>query len=356
MNRDRTLINYRNNALYLTAAKTLLSFLCLSLSLLAAAQQQTQVVATATEQVTTEAAKEQRKPADAEAWLKRLAQSSSTLNYQISFVLLKPDTESKPYLWRHGVMADGVEMEQMSLLNGPGREMVRRADIVSYFEADVAPYSLQTKWINGPIPGRLLFDPLSLTDSYDFVLVGRSRIAGRLAMQIRVVSRDKSRFGYNLWLDKSTGLLLKMNMVDMGGQLLEQLQVTELVVTAQPDPVFLKLEQAAMPEVINLPHISHRAEHWKLQPIPLGMKVVRRDIHRLPLTGELVGYSMLSDGLIDVSIYIQPLENAIDGEVLLRHNANTLLTRRLGDFQITVIGNLPAKTANAIASAVVLLE
>ena len=198
--------------------------------------------------------------------------------------------------------------------------------------------------------------PLSLTDSYDFVLIGRSRIAGRVAQQLRVVSRDKSRYGYNLWLDKETGLMLKMNMVDMRGQLIEQIQVTELSVTPQPNPVFAKIEVASLPEVVNLPQMAQRTYHWQLQQLPVGMKEVRRDIHRLPLTGGLVGYSMLSDGLVDVSIYIQPLEQAIDGEVALRHHSNTLLTRALGDFQVTVVGKLPAETANAIASAVVLVN
>ena len=65
-------------------------------------------------------------PSDsAQAWLAKMSDAVKTLNYSISFILLKPGVDSQPYLWRHGVNQDGLEMEQLNLLNGPGREVVR---------------------------------------------------------------------------------------------------------------------------------------------------------------------------------------------------------------------------------------
>jgi len=84
-------------------------------------------------------------PADgAQAWLAKMSDAVKSLNYTISFVLLKPGVDSQPYLWRHGVDVDGIEMEQLNLLNGPGREVVRIGSKVSYFEPNVPPYSLQS--------------------------------------------------------------------------------------------------------------------------------------------------------------------------------------------------------------------
>jgi len=48
----------------------------------------------------------------AQAWLVKMSNAVRTLNYTVSFVLLKPGMDSQPYLWRHGVNELGLEMEQ----------------------------------------------------------------------------------------------------------------------------------------------------------------------------------------------------------------------------------------------------
>lgn len=292
----------------------------------------------------------------AQAWMLKMANAVSGLNYQISFVQLKSGGESHPYLWRHGVNEEGVTMEQISLLNGPGKEILRLGNQVSYFEPNVPPYSLRSSLINGPLPSTLLTQPTSLTDAYDFVLVGRSRISGRAAQQIRIVSKDKNRFGYNLWLDQETGLPLKLNMVDMKGLLLEQIQVTALQVTEQPHVYFSRIESAKLPQVLDFRQPTNNAERWQVAYIPAGMEIVKRDTHRLPFTGAQVDYLMLSDGLVDVSVYLQPTSSQTSQkDMLWRVESNTFITRQQGPFSVTVIGKLPPQTANAIASSVTMV-
>jgi len=293
-------------------------------------------------------------PSDsAEAWLNKMATAVSHLNYKISFVLLKPGLDSQPYLWRHGIDASGLEMEQLELLNGPGRSVVRMGEKVSYFEPNVPPYSLHSNSINGPFPGQFFRQPTKLMKSYDFVMVGRSRVSGRSAQQIRVVSKDKSRFGLNLWLDQETGLMLKMNMVDLKGQLLEQIQVTSLEVTETADPFFARIESAILPDVLKVRTSKPLTAKWQINYLPVGMYQVKMDVHRLPVTGESVEYLMLSDGLVDVSIYIRDVvPGTTSQDVLIRHESDTLLTRRQGAMNVTVIGKLPAATANNIANSI----
>lgn len=289
----------------------------------------------------------------AEAWLNKLSAAVKSLNYSISLVVLKPGVDSQPYLWRHGIDENGVELEQLNLLNGPGREVVRIGNKVSYFEPNVPPYSLRSSTINGPFPTELLYYPEKLFDSYEFVLVGRSRVSGRSAQQIRVISKDKSRFGLNLWLDQESGLILKMNMVNLEGQLLEQIQVTGIYVSEKPDPFFSRIEQAVLPDILELRSQEDKPPRWIVNNLPVGMKIVKQDIHRLPMTGDLIDYILLSDGLVDVSIYIQPLssENASQ-DLIGRHESNTILTRQIGDVSVTVVGKVPAITADGILKSI----
>ena len=64
---------------------------------------------------------------------------------------------------------------------------------------------------------------------------------------------------------------------------------------------------------------------------------------------------MLSDGLVDVSVYISqntvPGVNSQDAGWLM-HGSDTLMTITNGDFMVTVIGKIPPETANRIAASV----
>lgn len=293
-------------------------------------------------------------PSDsAQAWLAKMSDAVKSLNYTISFILLKPGVDSQPYLWRHGVNEVGLEMEQLNLLNGPGREVVRIGNKVSYFEPNVPPYSLQSSIINGPFPSEFFQHPERLMLGYEFIMVGRSRISGRAAQQIRIISKDKSRFGLNVWLDQETGLLLKMNMFGQEAQLLEQIQVTDLQVTNEPDPFFEKIEPGMLPEVVSFNPSAPLNSPWAISYLPKGMEIVKRDLRRLSGSGEVVEYIMLSDGLVDVSVYLQDrTNNKPQSNLVGTVQSDTLLTIEHGELNITIIGKLPAATANAIAKSI----
>lgn len=296
-------------------------------------------------------------PSDsAQAWLNKMADATHSLNFQMSFVVHKPGSDTMPYRWRHAVDEKGMELEQLSMLNGPGREALRIGSQVSYFEPNVPPYTLRSNFINGPLPMVLLHNPQRLLEGYDFILVGRSRISGRAAQQVRIVSKDKNRFGLNLWLDQQSGLLLKLNTRDMQGQLIEQIQVTELSVTETPHVFFSRIESAQLPGILAVPQIEEVPLRWELDFLPLGMRRVKHDMHRLPLSGRVVEYMMFSDGLVDVSLYFQQASDQVsENEVVLRHESNTFLTRQQGQLVVTIVGKLPAQTANAMVNSIVLL-
>ncbi len=285
-------------------------------------------------------------------WLMQLSEVVKTQNFEVAFVQSRAGRETIPFLWRHGVLEDGTSMEQLNLQNGPGREQIRVNGIVSVFEPDVSPYSLRSEFINGPIPSELLHHPDRLKSGYEFVSVGRARVAGRPAQQIRIVSRDNSRFSYQLWLDEDSGMVLKLNMLDLQGGLLEQIQVTSLKITDAPDDYFARINQASLPKPMALTQKQSRQPNWEVKYLPNGMEEVRGDTRRLALTGQVVEYKMYSDGLVDVSVYVQPIEDALGGDIALRNEVSTFLTLKAGKAQVTVLGEIPLQTAKAIATSI----
>ena len=78
------------------------------------------------------------------------------------------------------------------------------------------------------------FDPSQLASWYDLRLVGESRVAGRPAVVLAVTPRDQHRYGFELHLDRDTGLPLKSLLLNEKGQLLERFQFTQLNTGAAP--------------------------------------------------------------------------------------------------------------------------
>ena len=82
------------------------------------------------------------------------------------------------------------------------------------------------------------------------------------------------------------------------------------------------------------------------------MNVIKKNVRRLVPNERPVDYMMLSDGMVDISVYLQQLPNDLSQRAALKHQSNTLFTMQRDSLAVTVIGKLPAKTAEKIASSI----
>jgi sigma-E factor negative regulatory protein RseB len=143
---------------------------------------------------------------------------------------------------------------------------------------------------------------------------------------------------------------LKLNMLDLKGKLVKQIQVTQFQVTDTPNEFFSRINQDMLPAVSSISQTAHQ-HTWQVDYLPQGMQVIRRNTHRLSVTGQIVEYALLSDGLVDVSVYVMPSDQANLDNNIYRHEAKTMLTLVRGNVQISIIGEIPARTANEIATS-----
>lgn len=291
----------------------------------------------------------------AEPWLERLAKSLQTLNFSTSFVVVK-NNQAEPYHWFHGVDDNGNELEILSLLNGPRRDVLRKQNIVSYIEPELPAYSVTSQQITGPIPAVLRENITQLNEVYDFISVGRSRVLGRPAQLIRIVSKDPHRYGHWLWLDQKTGLLLKLAIVTRTGQLLEQVQFTHLDITPNLGESLTQLQQAVLPDVIEIPEgYQEQKLQWQVKWLPEGFQRRNANRHRISSTKKPVEFMLFSDGLIDVSVYVNPSDETQRATDFVMDGATLALNQVVKGFEVSVVGKIPAKTAKSIADSVVLM-
>lgn len=288
----------------------------------------------------------------ASSWIERLSNSLKMLNFSTSFVVVK-NNQAEPYHWFHGLDENNTELEILSRLNGPRRDVLRKNMIVSYIEPEVAPYSIESENISGPIPSVFSGDILSLGLTYEFISVGRSRVLGRVAQLIRIVSKDKHRYGYWLWLDQESGLLLKLALITQKGQLLEQVQFTHLEITTQPAESLMQLKTVEFPLVIELPSEHEISQlSWTADWVPVGFKQVKSNRHRIAATKQAVEFMLYSDGLVDVSVYVSASEDKKRAVEYVMDGATVVLNQVVNGFEISVVGKIPFETAKAIADTV----
>ncbi|MFC4701845.1 MucB/RseB C-terminal domain-containing protein [Glaciecola siphonariae] len=295
-------------------------------------------------------------PLSAESWMKRLTHQVKSLSFEIVYVVSANKRETLPYMWRRGKMPDNSSIEQLSLLNGPGFEQVVHQGKVSIFEPGFPPYSVQGTSVQGPIPQAFVYEGQSFAEAYDVLLMGRNRVAGRMAQQIRVISKDKTRYGYHLWLDEQTGLLLKVDMYDLDNSLLEQIQVTQLTVSENVNQIFAQFSVDQLPQVKARTTASERDLMWRASYLPQGMRVLKQDVHRIERTGQITEYMLLSDGLIDVSVYVLPANAAITEDISVASGSHAVVSKTDGRIQVTVVGEIPVPTADKIANSIVIVD
>ena len=285
--------------------------------------------------------------------LLNMANAVHTRNFDASFVVVKGKA-MEPYRWVHAKQGE-TELEHLSLLNGAGLEMVRINDQVTYFEPQSQPYSINTDSIAGPIPEVLFKDIEALSAQYDFVLGGKGRIAGRAAQLVRIESKDEHKYNYWIWLDTESSLLLKAAYVNHQGEALEQLQLTHISVTEQPAPMILEVLNRNFPTPLPgnaLEGEKSSATNWHIGWLPSGFKLLKSDRHNLDLNNELTDYYLYSDGFVEISVFVQrPLPGRrLSGS--LTSGATTIYVHNGGNFDVSVVGNVPSQTAKAIAESV----
>ncbi|RHW75178.1 MucB/RseB C-terminal domain-containing protein [Colwellia sp. RSH04] len=288
----------------------------------------------------------------AKVWLERLSKSLRQLNFNTSFVVVK-NNQAEPYRWVHGVDDSNFELEILARLNGPRRDILRKGKVVSYIEPEQDVYSVASNALNGPIPAIFSEDITVLEENYRFISVGRSRILGRAAQLIRIVAKDNHRYGYWLWLDQQSALLLKMAVITRQGQLLEQIQFTHLDISEELSDALIQLQGTDLPTPLDLSH-NEQEKHflWRVNWLPEGFKSIKANRHRMLSNRKPVEFMLFSDGLVDVSVYVNPTQEKRRETEFAHDGATLVLNQVINGLEVSVVGKIPLSSAKKIADSI----
>ncbi|MNC39408.1 Sigma-E factor regulatory protein RseB precursor [compost metagenome] len=236
-------------------------------------------------------------------------------------------------------------------------EYLQRQNEYTFFENTHEPYTLKGARFPG-VWSSLVKMPLPrVLESYDPVLAGRSRVAGLVAQVVRLVPKEADKYGFVLWVDEQSHLLLRVDMVDKEGNLVEQVLGVDLDRQPAPAPWLVTLARSKLPDALALEDAypaPQQTLNWHLTWLPGGFKVLSQDRHQLVSTSLPVDYMMLSDGVVDLSVYVSRVDpKQAVRQQLIRQGATSLVSfvNEVG-VEITVVGEVPTETAKRIAESV----
>jgi sigma-E factor negative regulatory protein RseB len=288
-------------------------------------------------------------------FLKRMNQAASQLNYD--GVFLHIDGQHVDTLRVIHKAENNTIMERLYALNGNPREVIRDAERVWCYmpERKMGHAGMRSDKQTG-FPGFMVKNLESLADNYILSSGKIDRIADRHATRLKILPRDSFRYGYELWADQETGLLLKSVLIDEASNVVEQYMFAFIRIGGEiPDSDLLPMTSKDELEWHNdkkPPRNTPLSESaWQFTALPDGYHLVNVMQRSMPMDDSKLEHMVLSDGLAGVSVFIQKIENPSSDESLEKMGAVNAYTRILGDRLVTVIGEVPAAAVKMIGDA-----
>lgn len=291
---------------------------------------------------------------EARAWLERMSKALSTRNYEGRFFHLR-DARSDSMRIIHRV-DKGKVTERLVSLDGSGREFIRNENEVICYLPDRREVWVEKR--DGTLLGVIPTYSEQLEAHYSIERGASTKTLGRRTQLILVQPRDQFRYGYRLWLDHETAMPLKSQLLDRNGHVIQQILFAEvhfrdrIAADALKPAVtgegyrWIRTEDHQM-------RVADVAMGWSVPRLPAGFRLVTRRSQVIAGAKAPVWHLVFSDGLATVSVFIEPgnpQHEALRG--LAKVGAAFAYSRKLNGNQVTVVGEVPAATVEAIAAGV----
>lgn len=291
---------------------------------------------------------------DAMAWLHRAQQAAQRLNYSGTVVYMHLGGQPHTSRITH-VIENGNERERLDILDGAPLTIFRANEEVRSYSPDTKTVLVERRSGRGGFPA-LLTDPgAAIEAQYDVRKAEVARVAGLDCQVLVLESRDRMRYAHRLWVEVSTGLLLKAQMINERGEVAEQIAFSQVEIGGSPEKYASRLSRPKggkewRTATSGVTPARFADAGWLIEnPLPGFRKVLEL---KRGLGAMEVGQVVFSDGLASVSVFIEPLRGATASEGMSSQGAVNVIRRRMGDHLVTVLGEAPPACISRFAQAI----
>lgn len=299
---------------------------------------------------------------EAEQWLDRMMQAAGSLNYDGTFVYRSgPQLQSMRVI--HRVDPDGSRRERLISLSGVAWEVLRDGAQVTCILPDdrsvVIGKNRQRSFLSSPV----FKAPIQRSQHYGFSVAGADRVAGRPTEIVTVTPLDQYRYGFRLWVDHETGLLLKSELIGEEGLPLEQFVYTSIEMHQEiPDQLlkpglsgngFKQYHLGTTPQPSTPSAKMNAGTTWRVTWLPPGFILSEDASDTISKPQVSVKRLVYTDGLSSFLVLMEPLESPGQAQQgLSKMGAVNAYGRLVNDYQVTVFGEVPATTVEQVGHSI----
>lgn len=294
------------------------------------------------------------------AWLMRVHQATRQSVYTGTFVVSAGGNLASARIWH---VCDGAQqLERVETLSGIPRAIFRRNDqVVTFFPLSKIAVA-EVRESLGLFPSLLQSSDSSIAEFYRFKQLGSERIAGFDADIAQLTPVDRHRYGYRVWSEKRTGLIIQLQTLDLDGKVLEQAAFSELHLDAAVNVGKLARMGSTEGYRVLRPELQKTTadvQGWTLNRPVDGFKP--QACYQRPVAAQNASAAassgtmqwIFSDGVATVSLFAELFDarrHTREGMTDMGGATHTL-TRRIGDWWATAVGEVPPGTLLAFVQA-----
>jgi sigma-E factor negative regulatory protein RseB len=306
-------------------------------------------------------------------WLETMAFAAHQANYSGTFVYQYGSHVETSRITH--VVDDQGEHGRLESLDGARREIIRNNDQVQCYYGD---HSAQPESHQGgrEFPALLPEQLALLEENYLIKPAEEGRVADYQARVTLIQPKDNLRYAYKVWAHKDAGLLLKAEVLDERGAVVERYAFTQLNIGGNIDRSWIIPDaprKSAAPANLHHAHteqqppeLPHIARHlavgaeaspvnsgWRVDALPAGFKKIVEVSRRIQGKDGPVIQLVFSDGLAGVSIFIEKSDSDEDDFAgLFSQGIVQVYSKPLDGQLVTVVGEVPPQTVMQIADSV----
>ena len=290
---------------------------------------------------------------EALALLRRIYKATEKLSYSGTFVYQQGERTETSSISR--LAGPGGDVERVEVLDGVPREIVRTRDTVRCYLPQSRTVKVERRTDPRAFPAMLPERITDLASNYTITRGEPARVAGYDCETVVLTPKDELRYGYKLWADVNSGMLLKARTFNRGGESIEQFSFAQLAIGNVPRERVRSRHAAQgwrVEDAAVAPGNLGRAGWTVRGDLPGFRKII--EVTRRMGEARPVGQMVYSDGLAAVSVFIEPLSGRAEA---VRPGPSSLgafhiYTREIADHVVTVVGEAPAASVQRIANTV----
>ncbi|WP_019140879.1 MucB/RseB C-terminal domain-containing protein [Noviherbaspirillum massiliense] len=306
---------------------------------------------------------------EAQAWLNKIQTAAQRLNYSGTFVYQQGNQVRTSRITH---LIDGKnETEKLEILDGKPREYIRNNEEIICYVPEAKTLVVEKRVTHDIFPAILAASPSDLAQTYQIRNGEAGRVAGHDCQSIVLEPKDNLRYGYKLWAEKSSGLLLRAQTLNEKHEIVEQISFTHIAIgNVDRSRVKSSFVNTNGWRVENALTSQASLSGWTVKSLPPGFKKIR-EVNRLvsdqpaaassgaagaqgnhaPATQREVSQIVFSDGLAAISVFIEPgTQSRTEG--FMQQGAMNIMGKRQGDFWLTIVGEVPSAAIKQVANSI----